>query len=736
MNGPTSENGRDSAGTRNELSGTSGATVQAGTVHGGITLGGTRPPWPRPRQLPMDIPLFVNREADIERLHSLLPAPAPATAPAPRNTVAIATITGPPGMGKTALALHWAHRVRGQFPDGDLYLNMRGHGCGRSLDAAQALDSLLRALDVSPDRIPHDLDSRSALFRSLLDGKRVLIVIDDAASANDVRPLLPASPTCLVVLTSRNSMPGIGARYGAERMTLDTLPPDQSVELLARIMGRERVAAEPDAAARLAERCAHLPLALQIMAEKANEQPYATLAELVEQLADERDRLDALGFEDDELADVRAVFSTSYRALPPEAARMFRLLGLHPGPEMSLSAVAALLGARTTETEIRQRLNRLAQASLVQHAPGRRLRLHDLLHDYAAERAEHDEAPADRDRALRRVLAWYLRTVAAGHRVILPSFHDVPLPDPAEDEPPPLSFADVEQAMDWFEQERLTLLDALRTALRTGRYDLAWRLPAVMYGFFELRHYWQEWQEIHRLGIEAARRAADRYGEACNHLGLGDAHWLLGRLPDALAAYRRAAELGRAEGDGWIAGFALRGTAAVLLRRGEISGALATTRESIEVFRAHGERRGEGQALLTLAQCQCALGEHEQERESARRAVELFTALQDAWSVAFGACALARACGELGQYAEALRLYRDARKDFEEFGNRRNTLRALVGISESLQALGSPEAAAHWREAARLSAGLDEPQAAGMRDRIARALAAQREEQGRPVGDD
>ncbi|SFD16089.1 hypothetical protein [Streptomyces aidingensis] len=502
-------------------------------------------------------------------------------------------------------------------------------------------------------------------------------------------------------------------------MTLDTLPPGRSVELLGRIMGPDRVAAEPEAAARMAERCAHLPLALRIMAEKANDQPEVSLAELVEQLADERDRLDALGFADDELADVRAVFSTSYRSLPAAAARMFRLLGLHPGPEMSLSAVAALTGSRAAD--LRPPLERLVQASLVQRAPGRRLRLHDLLHSYAAECAEREETPEHRTRALRRVLGWYLHTVAAGHRVILPSFHRVPLPAADPQAPPPLSFGDVEQAMDWFERERLTLLDALRTALRAGQYDLAWRLPAVMYGFWELRHYWHEWLELHRLGLRAARAAGDRYGEACNRLGLGDAQWLLGRLPEALAAYRQAAGLGRAEGDGWIAGFALRGTATVQLRQGSIGEALATTEESIEVFRAHGERRGEGQALLTLAQCQCALGEHDRERESCRRAVELFTGLRDTWSVAFGSCALARACGEVGAHQEALELYRAAREAFEEFGNRRNTLRALVGISESLQALGSPEAAGHWREAARLSAGLEEAQAAEMRERIARA---------------
>ena len=587
---------QSAAVTRNELSGESGNTVQAGTVYGGVHFGGEEQPFPVLRQLPRDVSAFVDRRSCIARLDALLPdVSLPSSA---RDVVPVSAIAGPPGVGKTALALHWAHSVRDRYPDGDLYANLQGFGSGLKLDADHVLDGFLRALRVSPERIPADREGRSAMFRSMLDGKRVLILIDDAATVSQVRPLLPASPTCLVIVTSRNSLSGLVARDGAVRMVLDALPPDESIALLREIVGSGRVDAEPIAAAQLAERCAYLPLALRIIAERINARPFADLAGLVGQIADEKARLDALGLEDDELSDVRAVFSSSYQALPPAAARLFRLLGLHPGAEMSTPAVAAVADLDTSE--VRHLLSVLTNANLLQATAADRFRLHDLLRVYAAECAERDEPLEARAAALHRVLSWYLVTVEAGHRVILPSFHRVPL-DTADSDVQSLSFGSVDRAMNWFEKERINLLEALRSALQTKNYGVAWRLPAVMYGFFELRQYWTEWREIHRLGLRAAQAAEDRFGEACNYLGLGDANWLLGDLQEALDCYGRAAALGRAERDGWIEGFSRRQIGTVLYQQGRVDEAVAAVRESIEVFRAYGERRGEGMALLSLA---------------------------------------------------------------------------------------------------------------------------------------
>ena len=710
---------QSAAVTRNELSGESGNTVQAGTVYGGVHFGGEEQPFPVLRQLPRDVSAFVDRRSCIARLDALLPdVSLPSSA---RDVVPVSAIAGPPGVGKTALALHWAHSVRDRYPDGDLYANLQGFGSGLKLDADHVLDGFLRALRVSPERIPADREGRSAMFRSMLDGKRVLILIDDAATVSQVRPLLPASPTCLVIVTSRNSLSGLVARDGAVRMVLDALPPDESIALLREIVGSGRVDAEPIAAAQLAERCAYLPLALRIIAERINARPFADLAGLVGQIADEKARLDALGLEDDELSDVRAVFSSSYQALPPAAARLFRLLGLHPGAEMSTPAVAAVADLDTSE--VRHLLSVLTNANLLQATAADRFRLHDLLRVYAAECAERDEPLEARAAALHRVLSWYLVTVEAGHRVILPSFHRVPL-DTADSDVQSLSFGSVDRAMNWFEKERINLLEALRSALQTKNYGVAWRLPAVMYGFFELRQYWTEWREIHRLGLRAAQAAEDRFGEACNYLGLGDANWLLGDLQEALDCYGRAAALGRAERDGWIEGFSRRQIGTVLYQQGRVDEAVAAVRESIEVFRAYGERRGEGMALLSLASCHSALDRFGQEVEDCRAALDIFQQLGDAWSVAWGQCALARAWSDMGDHQKSLHIYQEALEAFREFGDKRNQLRAMVGISEALDAMGESEATAHWHRAALLADRLDEPQTAEMRGKIARALGA------------
>lgn len=704
---------------RDELNGEAENTTRAVVAHEGIHSGNAGRKVVRvPRQLPMNVPAFVDREPYLNMLDSLITRNSDGDG---GSGVVISAIAGPPGVGKTALALHWAHRVRERYADGDLYVNMRGHGSGTPLDAGQALDGFLRALDVAPQRIPVDTDGRSAMFRSLLSGKRMLIVIDDAVRADEVRPLLPSSPHCLVVVTSRSTLSGLIARDGAIRMVLDFLPPDESIELLKRIVGGERITAEPDCAEVLAARCAYLPLALRIMAERINSQPFATLAEVVEQLEDEWARLDALGFEGDELSDVRAVFSSSYRALPPPAARLFRLLGLHPGAEISTAAAAALAGVETATA--RRLLDTLTAASLLQPTAAERFRLHDLLRLYAAECAEHDEPQEGRTQAVRRVLSWYLRTVAAAHRVILPSFHDVPMNGYGHDIRP-LTFETVDQAMAWFERERLNLIDALRYALRIRCYDVAWRLPAVMYGFFELRSYWSEWHEIHLLGLDAARKAGDAYGEACNYLGLGDANWRLGRLDEAQECYENAAALGEEVRDGWVQGFALRQTGTVLCEQERIDRAVVITRQAIDVFRTAGEQRGEGMAMLSLANCYRALEQYDQALESCLAAIAIFTELRDEWSVAWGNYMVGRAHSDTGDHRQAVAVHSVAREAFQRFGDQRNELLCVMGIAEALDALGDEEAFTHWRQASQLAGSLDESATADVLGEITASLRA------------
>jgi hypothetical protein len=414
----------------------------------------------------------------------------------------IAAIAGAPGVGKTALAVHWAHRVRTWFTDGDLYVDMRGYGPGPALDVGQALNTFLRALHVPAEQIPTDTEARAALYRSVLTGKRVLIVVDNVSTVGQVRPLLPAAPTCMAIITSRSRLSGLIAREGASRMTLDVLSPEEAIALLSDSIGGDRVRAEPEAAGELARRCAYLPLALRIIGERIANSPYVTLAEFVADLALADHQLDALAIDDDELPDVRAVFSWSYAALPDDAARFFRLLGLHAGSDISVAAAAAIAGVSLPRA--RSLLDQLTAAHLMQNPARDRYLFHDLLRAYALERPQAEETPEQQHRSRRRAYTWYLWMAEEGRKIILPYSHAIALPAADTNVPltPPRT---VTEAMAWFEQERLNLLDTIRQADELGDHDIAWQLPVVSDGFFELKSYWADWRDIHLTGLRAAR---------------------------------------------------------------------------------------------------------------------------------------------------------------------------------------------------------------------------------------
>ncbi|GAB3214099.1 NB-ARC domain-containing protein [Marinactinospora thermotolerans DSM 45154] len=698
--------------TINEAVGATGASIQAGVVHGGVHV-----ELPKgsiavaQRQLPLAVSVFVDRRSHLATLDSFT---SPHDEKAPKVTVS--AITGAPGVGKTALAVHWAHRARSHYVDGDLYIDLRGYGPGPRVEPGQALGALLLSLQVPPDRIPPDIDGRAALYRSVLTGKRMLILVDNAASADQVRPLLPGSSACLTIVTSRNALPGLVAREGATRMVLEVLSLSESLALLRRIIGDERIDSDPEAAERLVALCAHLPLALRIAAERVTGRPHAGLAEFVAELENERERLDALEVEDDELSDIRAVFAASYHNLDPAAARLFRLAGLHPGREIGLHACAAL--ADLTVPTTRRLLERLSRTHLLTVTETGRYRFHDLLRLYALERAEQDEAEQERELALRRLTNWYLHTADNGHRVVLPSFHTVPLPE-MTGAGVPLSFTGVDEAMRWFEDERGNLVDVLQAAVERGQHDLAWRLPAVMYGFFELRGHWTQWRDIHLLGLKAARALGDDLGQACNLLGLGDANWLLKRSDEAWECYRSAVEVARRCADGWIEGFALRQLGVLLIERQRPDEALALTEQALSAFRAAGEQRGTGMALLTLGDSHRKLGQSAQAIRCHQDAVEVFRGIGDEWSTAWGLCALGETVAETGRWTESLDHYAHALATFRAFGNRRNELRALIGLAEAHAALGRiEESRDHYRVAAELIEELGDEQTADLRRRL------------------
>ncbi|MGH3157312.1 MAG: BTAD domain-containing putative transcriptional regulator, partial [Streptosporangiaceae bacterium] len=365
-----------------------------------------------PRQLPACVPHFAGRAKELAALNRLLDQNG-------TQAVVISAIGGTAGVGKTALAIHWAHQVVQRFPDGQLYVNLRGYDPGQPMPAADALAGFLGALGIAGDDMPRGLDERSALYRSLLADRRMLVVADNAGSVQQVRPLLPGTPGCVAVVTSRDSLAGLVARDGAQRLDLDLLPSGDAVALLRTLIG-ERVDAEPRAAVTLADYCSRLPLALRVAAEFAVTRSAISLANLVGDLANQQRRLDLLEVDGDPGTAVRAVFSWSYRRLDASTARAFRLLGLHPGLELDSYTAAALTG--TTVEAAHQIVGQLARAHLIHPAGPGMHGMHDLLRAYARELADLEDQQ-EWQAALTRLFDHYLYTAASAMDALFPAEH-------------------------------------------------------------------------------------------------------------------------------------------------------------------------------------------------------------------------------------------------------------------------------------------------------------------------
>ena len=479
-----------------------------------------------PAQLPPAVRAFTGRETELESLDALLPEPADADAAAP---MVIAAVSGTAGVGKTTLAVHWAHRVAARFPDGQLYVNLRGFDPGGlALEPSEAIRGFLEAFAVPVARIPADLDAQAGLYRSVLAGRRVLVVLDNARDVEQVRPLLPGSSGCAVIVTSRSHLTGLVAADGAYGLTLGLLPAADARDLLARRLGPERVTREPAAVNDIIAGCARLPLALTVAAAGAAASPGFPLAVFAAELRDATRALDP--FQGGDLAtDVRAVFSWSYQALTADAARLFRLLGLHPGPDIAVAAAASLAGIERGPA--RARLAELTRAHLLaEHAPGR-YAWHDLLRAYAAEQAHTHDSPQVRAAAVHRVLDHYLHTARSAAILMDPHFDalELPAPQPGTTVSEP---ATAEAAMAWFTAEHPGLLAAIRVAGPAGHGRHAWQLAWTLSTFFLRKGSWTD----HALAQQAGRDAAAQLGDAS-----GEAHALHGLA----LGYARSGRFGR-----------------------------------------------------------------------------------------------------------------------------------------------------------------------------------------------
>jgi tetratricopeptide (TPR) repeat protein/transcriptional regulator with XRE-family HTH domain len=580
------------------------------------TAGGQDPALssPVPRQLPRMVRGFIGRAVELKALTEFLPGQETAD-----GTGVIAVIDGTAGVGKTALALRWAHEVAERFPDGQLFANLRGYDPDRPLPAADALAGLLLALGVPGRDIPSGTDERAALYRSLLAGRRMLVLLDNAGEAEQVRPLLPGTPTCLTVVTSRDALAGLVARDGAARMDLDLLPPADAAGLLRVLIGT-RADADPDATETLAEQCSRLPLALRVAAELAAARPDVALADLVRELGDEQQRLDLLDAGGDPRSGVSAVFSWSYRRLDPAAARTFRLLGLHPGLDLDRYAVASLTGSSLEQAA--HVLDLLARAHLIQPSGPGRQGLHDLLRGYARRLAAAEDTEEERRAALTRLFDFYLRAAHVAMDVAFPAErHQRPgLPSAAAPVPP---LADAVAAGAWLDAERDTLIEVAAYTATRGWPGHTVRLAATLASYLDAGRYYEA-IIIHGYASQAARHSGDSGGEAVALTNLGLAAGAQGRYQQAIEHNRRALALFRAVGDQAGEASALNGLGGVERQLGRYPQARDHLRRALALCQAAGDTHGEARALSSLGVIDRRQGRYQQATEHQQRALALF----------------------------------------------------------------------------------------------------------------
>lgn len=689
----------------NQLHGTASNVVQVRDVHGDLHLNQPRPTIRPvvPHQLPADVRQFSGRDDELRQLDALLTEKP--------SAVVICAIAGTAGVGKTALAVRWAHRARDRFPDGQLYVDLLGYSPDAPVQPAQALEGFLHALGVSGDAVPPRLDDQAALYRSLLDGRRMLVVLDNASSPDQVRPLLPGSASCFALVTSRSGLAGLVARNGAQRLTLDLLSHNESLRLLRDLVGAGRVDAEPESSATLVDQCGRLPLALRVAGERAAAEPDLTLSELVAELADERGRLDLLGSDDEDTSTaVRAVFSWSYRSLPPPAARLFRLLGLHPGPDFSAPVAAEL--ADVPVPQAKRLLQTLSGAHLVQTSGSSRYRFHDVLRLYAAELAESEEPAELRSAAARRMLRWYLYSASAADRLLLPLYPTphVELPDvPATS----LPFTSRDEALAWCEIEGTNLVAATRYAAHIGEHSLAAWFPRALWSYYDLRKPWTDWIATHEIGLASARLLDDEANRAWIISSLGVAHYELQRFDEAAALFQEALTIRRNIGDVLSTSGNLDMLGTTYRKQGRLDAALQCLQEALAIRLDSGNKRGIAVTLNRLGSTYRDLERFDESLDHLNRSLALRREIGDLHGQGFALHGIAANYEQLGRLNEALETYRQSLAVRRDIGDRRGEGEVLFCLGKILLRQGQVgEAREAWTEALAILSDLGAHQAA------------------------
>jgi DNA-binding SARP family transcriptional activator len=666
---------------------------------------------PLPRHLPPDVHAFTGRRSELAALDErlLLASVTP-------STVLISTICGTGGVGKTTLAVHWAHGVAAQFPDGQLYVNLRGFDpTGSALDPAEAIRGFLDAFGVPVDQIPDGLAAQTGLYRSLLAGKRVLVILDNARDVEQVRPLLPGSPGCLAIVTSRNQLTPLVATEGAHPVTLDLLTPADARDLLSRRLGIDRVASEPDAVDDIVARCARLPLALAIVGARAATNPDFPLAVLAGELRATTAALDAF-HGGDPATDLRTVFSWSYHTLDTDGARLFRLLGLHPGPDISPAAAASL--AAVPLHQVRPLLAGLTRAHLLtEHTPGR-YSMHDLLRAYAIERAHDDETEDARHAAVHRMLDHYLHTAHTADMLLDPRRGELapaaPLPGVAAERP-----AGHDDALAWFDAEYPVLLAAIDQAVAAGLDVHTWQLACAFGTYLLRRGHWHQDVAVQHTALDAARRLDDRVGQARACCALATASLLLGRLDDADTYYRHELAVCTRFADPAGQARAHIGLACVAEQRGDLAGALAYARRALDLYDEAGDRIGQATSRNSVGWLHAQLGDHQQAIAYCQQALTALRELGYRAGEASTWDSLGYAHRGLADYEQAIACYQRSLDLCREIGDRYNEADELASLGDTHHVAGNAAAARQaWQHALTILDELNHPHAARVRTRL------------------
>lgn len=646
----------------------------------------------RPRQLPREIGRFTGRARELAALTDFLTGHR-------FDVTGIVVVEGCAGMGKTSLVVRWAHRVRDVFPDGQLFVDLRGHAEGNPVSPSEALHALLTALGVPADAVPYATAQRSALLRSTLAGRHALLVLDNARDADQIRPLLPG-PGSVVVVTSRNQLRGLVAREGAVRITLREFDEAEATGLLARGLGRSRVDAEPAAAVALTDLCGRLPLAVALVAERASRFPDLPLRELVDDLRDQRTRMEMLRDPYDAGADLAATFSWSYHALQPAAARMFRLLGLHPGGDFGPASVAALCGAGLRET--RELLDQLVAAHLLNQPRPDRFQFHDLLRVYARNRVAQEENDERRAAAADRILDWYVCAAGRARYGITPSRRVTPFACLADSDERLPSFTDHSAARAWFQTEHDALVDVVHGAVQRGRHDAVWRLSFLLLEMFRSRNELGTWLETARHGLASAQAVGDHRAVLLAGNTLGIAAGEAGRWDEALSAFQAVLDRWRAVGEDDEMALVLGNIGVTYFRMGDYSSSV-TFNEKALAATPPGDRYYRAIDLANLSVSYQRLGRYEEAVTHGRQALALFQPTDNAYHRALTLRGLAEAHEGLGDLDVAVRFAAEAVQAHRTTHTVHDLAEALTIHGRILAALGrSDEAGAAREEAVKL----------------------------------